>query len=1202
MSKKILALLAIMAILCFGSTAIAENVSQPTDIGAAGELRGLLQDDAGTGQTYTFDAGVNPSLNPANGPIAVGNWRRTLQGNGAAMNPSTAILGNISGLGADYNAINSYLNTSFSTDLAASLSEIDSDSGRTAIMGNNTRVLYWYSSIDPEDPSKNETKGNGNYLSLNNLLISSGKVDLGMTAIHGGGVLGAYNNLSWKISQDINHGDIELSSLIGNINNTIFQGIEVSSTAKLDISGGGGVLGAASTAATENWNLDSAPDVELTSIHANAQMGDVKNSLFRDISVSAANDKFSGGGVIGVMAENSFTGTIYSTTPPGTRSGPQRFAHASLGEISNNLFQDIEVSVSKLNGGGVVGLSLSPATTPPAFGDVKNNIFSDITINAGKAIEGGGIIGMKVFSPPATSAGIVSIKNNLFNNISINVFDPANPAMGGDLQGGGIIGLTLFSGIQADASLVSLNSLVFNNVSIKAGLMEGGGLIGISAGAFDYNTPSQATGASASINSISNTLAMGTKVEAFAIQGGGLVGVSAGTNGAGAPALARVGAINNSAFINNSFTAIGSTDPKEPVPGDIWGGIIYSGGNVNITDSVFANNNFSAAGTVYSSAIALDTAFNPQIGFGYHSLNLTATDGQTTLIADNLNNPSSTIAGIYIGSLKLGSKEVPDPENPGEMKDVPINLPSQGAAMLEVAPIEGNSLVALYNPLQVDLTDSRADDQSQSKYSFTMVKTGQGQFIWGGHNEILLHQDAIPGLVKLYSGSTVLVNDFSLNALNSDFALYSGAGLLMAVGDNPYAISANSILLEAGSTLGLADDQRFYSSRQLNQGDILLSLKAGQSIVKDSTLKDSGQVEVGFYDYSYSLAWAGDDLVFGQLKRRENTARGAVSALTAPGAIATQLPGSRQVLRRINSALNSNGWQFDSMAGLSPIYQAAGEAAQSPDVTNPFAMWVTPSYAYSSQDSGGRLSGYDLSVPSVAMGADYNFGKVLLGVAVIGSWPDYDSNEADVDGKDITGLLYGGIKLPLNLDLGLLLGFGYTDYEQSRQVAGSGINADYHSNNFIVGAGLSRAFALNENFVLRPLASYEYLHLKVSGYDEGMGTNNLNIDGYTQGIHRLKAGLEFEYVANNGIQAGARAYYQGMYGDREGMTHVFFNADPLHTPLAASGNPVDENSLGLGVFGELPFTDSVCLSLGYDFLVGADVQSHQGSVSLKVAF
>ncbi|UQZ90773.1 hypothetical protein C4J81_16795 [Deltaproteobacteria bacterium Smac51] len=1203
--RKILVLisLAIWAI-CAPAWAQTVFISKDTDNGDFGELRTFLQDTLIPPADFGINSGINPSLNPTKGPIYIYLPDSILIGNSADITQTAAIITSLSGLWGKPDDIGAYMDNNFSTDVTNALSSIDGDMDRTKISGNDSRIFYWYSTKDVADSTKDSgTPGNSNGFRLENLVLDSGKVDLGTSGFHGGGVMGGHSSLTWKIADDLAaRNDFEALSRIVHLKNVAFENIEVTASPNYanddgNEATGGGVVGVSATSAVENWTLAAAPNAEASTIKVEAKLGDITDSLFRNIKVSAPDYDLSGGGVIGVMAESGFKGTDYTTTPPSPRPGPQTTgSSASLGKITGSLFTDIEVDFAKINGGGVVGLSASPALTGTSFGDMKDNIFSDIKVTATKAIEGGGLIGVKLYSPPATNFSIGSISDSVFDNISITAFNPDSAEPEGDLQGGGLIGLTLFSSSEAEAKLGSLDNLVFNDVSIKTGELTGGGLIGVSAGAFDNSTTPGDTKASAYIDSISKMYVQGTKVEAFEIQGGGLIGVAAGSNHG--PAIATVKNITDSYFAGNSFIASGSTDEKDPLNGDIWGGIVYSGGGLKVTDSQFVNNTFEAKGTVYSSAITIDTAFSLPTGETSHSLSLEATAGQSTIIADNLNSPSSTMAGIYFGSLKLGELKTTD-EN-GQPLTTIINLPSQADGDLTINPMASNSTVALFNPLKVDMTDSRAHDQSRNKSSFTMQKIGDGDFIWGGHNEILLHDSANKGSVALTAGTTFLANDFSLNAPNSSFTLSSGADLRMNLPGQPHSIIADSIDLESGSTIGLLDDvtgRRLYSP-------VLLSLSASGEIKKDSTLLgDGGAIEIGFYDYdSYHLEWAGNNLVLGG-NRQENTARAAVSAITAPSAIAAQLPGSREVFSRIRGGLGSGSavWESGPFAGSHAASAGSASPLDSREY-RPVRLWLTPSYSYSSQSSAGRLSGYDISTPSIAFGLDYNFGQALVGVAVVGSWPDYESDEADVNARDITGLLYGGVKLPLDLDLALLLGFGYTGYDQTRRVSDQRISADYHSKNFITGAGLSREFALNEKFLLRPLASYEYMHIDVSGYDEGMGNNNLNMEGFTQGLHRLKAGAELEYVSENGLKAGAAAYYQGMYGDREATTRAFFNIDAARTPLPTSGNPVDEHSLGLGLFGEIPVNQNVSLSLGYDFLVGADTQSHAGNVSLKVSF
>ena len=151
---------------------------------------------------------------------------------------------------------------------------------------------------------------------------------------------------------------------------------------------------------------------------------------------------------------------------------------------------------------------------------------------------------------------------------------------------------------------------------------------------------------------------------------------------------------------------------------------------------------------------------------------------------------------------------------------------------------------------------------------------------------------------------------------------------------------------------------------------------------------------------------------------------------------------------------------------------------------------------------------------------------------------------------------------------------------------------------------LTALWALNEaglGFWLRPGASYDYIHIKTDGFDEGAGIYALNMGSYDQDLHRFKAGLEAGWEAESGFTASAEAYYLGVYGDREAETSGYFINDPANG-FDIIGNGLDENSLGLGAKVDLPVGPNWELNVGYDFLVGENATTHQGSAMVTFRF
>ena len=153
--------------------------------------------------------------------------------------------------------------------------------------------------------------------------------------------------------------------------------------------------------------------------------------------------------------------------------------------------------------------------------------------------------------------------------------------------------------------------------------------------------------------------------------------------------------------------------------------------------------------------------------------------------------------------------------------------------------------------------------------------------------------------------------------------------------------------------------------------------------------------------------------------------------------------------------------------------------------------------------------------------------------------------------------------------------------------------------------GLSRPFALSESFSLGPWASYEYLHLTVDGYNEGDGPHALDMDDNSLDLHRVKLGLEGAWQdLDSGLLVSARAYYLGLYGDRDSEVDAFFTNDPASriNGFTSIGDTMDENNLGLGLNLELPLSENWSVGGGYNVLLGDTTTSQEGNISATFKF
>ena len=477
---------------------------------------------------------------------------------------------------------------------------------------------------------------------------------------------------------------------------------------------------------------------------------------------------------------------------------------------------------------------------------------------------------------------------------------------------------------------------------------------------------------------------------------------------------------------------------------------------------------------------------------------------------------------------------------------------------------------------------------------------------------------------------------------NTSFTLKNNATLLVEPKTTAHTIASGDITFEQGSKVGVAG---FGYGPMLSGGKHTVLKLVADNVSNKSALVNargvaatSGTIAVGAYDYKYTdLAWSddGQELTFTVEGKNPdpdpdpkpdpdpnpvpnptpgpvyNPTRAGVPAITGASNIATLHPVFTLLGKHIQNTFltlrtetgGATGYteSVDNSAGSGSIAAAPGAGeTRYRNADQPTRIWATPYYAYTDSDSG---AGYDINAPGIAAGVERIIAdSAFVGLAVSLSWPSYSGGGTDIDAQDITVAAYGGAILPWGaLEVDAHVGYTWTDYDQTRRVEGESYDTDYNGGVFFAGAGLGRAFHFPGGFFLRPGASYDYIRADIDGFDEGAGKYALKVDDYSQNLHRLKAGLEGGWEADNGALVSAEVYYLGLYGDTEAATTGHFTADPVNG-FAIIGNGPDKNNFGFGVNVSVPVSPNWEVGIGYDLLMGSDSVTNQGTANVTFRF
>ncbi len=213
----------------------------------------------------------------------------------------------------------------------------------------------------------------------------------------------------------------------------------------------------------------------------------------------------------------------------------------------------------------------------------------------------------------------------------------------------------------------------------------------------------------------------------------------------------------------------------------------------------------------------------------------------------------------------------------------------------------------------------------------------------------------------------------------------------------------------------------------------------------------------------------------------------------------------------------------------------------------------------------------------------------------------YDSRDADLKSDRFEGYLYGGGRLPGEVELGLYGGLGRSSHDQTRRISDFAYDTDYDSRHYRLGAELGRRWALTDQVSLRPFVSYQYLRLKVDGFDEGLGPYAVKTGDFSQTVQEIKAGTGLSWAIQPGASLEGRVYYSGLPSGSRAETSLVFNQNPLNI-FRTGGNEFDRDAFGLNLAGSLAVAERAALKLDYQLDKSSHTTGHQGSLTLNLTW
>ena len=424
--------------------------------------------------------------------------------------------------------------------------------------------------------------------------------------------------------------------------------------------------------------------------------------------------------------------------------------------------------------------------------------------------------------------------------------------------------------------------------------------------------------------------------------------------------------------------------------------------------------------------------------------------------------------------------------------------------------------------------------------------------------------------VQVLNASEEFTGKFAKIAENSEYNIEDkGNGL--------YAISKKSSAPdEGGDDSGKKDDTPAVIPVADDAGDAWNNLDTG-SVKNETTVAVADRLT---YLRNHQTTAAG--------KQAYEDALTALAPETAPAVQQAATEGANQIFGAVGTRL-SGGAIASAKQGMS-----SGD--------NPFtkvAVWVQGLFNKAKLDDTSKSKGFDSKTYGTALGVESKISEdVKLGIGYAYSKTDIDGFMRDTDVKTHTAILYGEYK-PKNWYVNAIASYGWSDYDEKKNVAGVGVKADWDVEPFALQMMTGYDMYFN-GFGVTPEAGLRYIHVKQDKYTDTAGQSVKSDDSdIVTGV--LGAKIAKSYNLSNGMLLTPEfkaAMTYDISHDNSKSTVTLVNG----SSYSVTGKPLNRFGveLGAGITAEL--NDNVELSLGYEGKFRKDYQDHTGLINAKYKF
>lgn len=269
---------------------------------------------------------------------------------------------------------------------------------------------------------------------------------------------------------------------------------------------------------------------------------------------------------------------------------------------------------------------------------------------------------------------------------------------------------------------------------------------------------------------------------------------------------------------------------------------------------------------------------------------------------------------------------------------------------------------------------------------------------------------------------------------------------------------------------------------------------------------------------------------------------------------------------------------------------------------NPFtkvAAWVQGLFNKAKLDDTSSSKGFDSKTYGTAMGLEGKLDTATkLGVGYAYSKTDIDGFMRDTDVKTHTAILYGEYK-PSNWYVNTVLSYGWSDYDEKKNVAGVGVKADWDVESFAMQlmTGYDMSY---RGFGITPEVGLRYVHIKQDAYtdsaDQRVSGNKSDI---VTGVVGTKISKDF--ILENSVKVRPElkaAMTYDMKNDKGGAMVTLANG----SSYAVTGKALDRFGIELGAGLTAEINDNVEFYIGYEGKFRDNYDDHTGLVNVKYNF